>query len=67
MIGKCKSCGFWALCAVSYARDGAKIGECRRHAPNLVLNEEGRRFACFPRTREDGWCGDHLPVGEVAA
>jgi len=38
-----------------------KIGECHRHAPQIVVVQERVIRGAFPETRETNWCGEHQP------
>jgi len=37
------------------------IGQCRAHAPVLMMTEQGQR-TMWPLTHGDSWCGDHAVV-----
>jgi len=48
-------------------RDGEEEGRCRRHAPQCQRrdpssDEDYEDFPMWPKTLEDEWCGDFLPV-----
>lgn len=47
----CATCWFW------------RAGFCCRFPPTDV--RPPIRFAVFPETRPDDWCGEHRPVGET--
>ena len=59
----CQSCRFWAE---GFDPD---FGDCRRHAPRIILGhfqtvEDGfvpERDAIWPQTAPDHWCGEGLP------
>jgi hypothetical protein len=49
-----------ATCA-SWKSSASTEGECRRHAPQLVvfeIDESTKIESRFPTTKADDWCGD---------
>jgi hypothetical protein len=54
----CGSCKFWESRGVQPGSDrGEQIGECRHHAPMLVMIGALQQSR-FPMTSELDWCGD---------
>ena len=48
----CENCIYWK--ALSEPR-----GECRKNSPTLVISEDGRESAKWPKTIKGSWCGEH--------
>jgi hypothetical protein len=51
--GDCTSCVFFSANTMQPG-----VGQCRRHAPILVMTERGVRTQ-WPMTNERNWCGDY--------
>jgi len=49
-----QSCG---NCRFSLARGNYDI-LCHRHAPSVLLDEDGKRLTVWPQIAEYYWCGD---------
>jgi len=51
---RCGNCRWWG----EYR---AGPGDCQRHAPKLVVYEDGGTRTCWPKTYEKGHCGEWEP------
>lgn len=56
----CSNCRWWVE-----SHDG--FGFCQRHAPHLVVNQQGVVSSGFPETDGANVCGDHEPISSVGA
>ncbi len=63
--GSCAECTYWI--------EGTDVGQCRRHAPQIVAGQMAvptallreldlyqPNFGVFPLTAKDDWCGEYL-------
>jgi len=69
---RCRNCKFWWPVAKEGAvvlRERSKEGQCRRHAPPAITQQDEDRgpiFASWMVTLSDDWCGEHVHVGSGA-
>jgi len=56
----CKACIFYSPNPKNNA-----IGQCRAHAPVLIMTEHGPRTQ-WPLTTMINWCGDHTVAADDA-
>jgi hypothetical protein len=64
----CENCKFWEQTG---ATDTGLIGECHKNSPSPQLepspDQSGMRFAVWPSTVQNQWCGDfeNRPMGSA--
>jgi len=69
---RCGTCKWWGLCLGQKTwaeEEQAKRtwGECRRHPPTaLSMSGEFSGNGCWPKTRENEWCGEWNREREAA-
>lgn len=54
----CETCRYWVR-----LHDG-NVGDCRKHAPRFIQNDEPYNMRIWPNTYDMDWCDEHKRIKE---